>query len=99
MGNLRKKRRNFSILEKKKISFNTNEWKLYTDERIEDIYSKRNLDEDNEEIRELLEKNCNLQEEFRNLKREQEIQSVRLCEVMEEKDKAKEEIEEKNNEI
>ena len=33
------------------------------------------------------------------MKREQEIQSVRLFEVMEEKDKAKEEIEEKNNEI
>ena len=33
------------------------------------------------------------------MRREQEIQSVRLCEVMEEKNKAKEEIEGKNNEI
>ena len=36
---------------------------------------------------------------MRKLKREQEIQSVRLCEVMEEKEKTKEEIEGKNNEI
>ena len=33
------------------------------------------------------------------MKREQEIHLVRLCEVMEEKDKAKEEIEGENNEI
>ena len=36
---------------------------------------------------------------MRKLKREQEIQSVRLCKVMEEKNKIKEEIEGKDNEI
>ena len=34
--------------------------KLYTKERIKDIYLERNLDEANEEIRELLEKNGTL---------------------------------------
>ena len=34
--------------------------KLYIEERIEDIYLERNLDEANKEIRELLETNCNL---------------------------------------
>ena len=65
---------------------------LYTKERIEDIYSKINLDEANVAIRKLVEKNFNLQEEVRKLKREQEIQLVRLCEVMEEKNKIKEEL-------
>ena len=72
---------------------------LYTEERIEDIHSESNLDEANEAIKELLEKNGKLQEEVRKLKREQEIQLVRLCEVMEEKNKTKEEIEGKNNKI
>ena len=36
---------------------------------------------------------------MRKLKREQEIQSVRLCEVLEEKNKIKEELEGKVNEI
>ena len=57
------------------------------------------LDEADAIIKDLLEKNSNLQEEVRKLKIEQEIHSIRLSEVMEEKDKAKEEIEEKNNEI
>ena len=70
---------------------------LYTEEKIEDICPERNLDEAKEEIKDLLGKNSNLQEDVRKLKREQEIPSMRLCEVMEEKDKAKEEIEEKNN--
>ena len=66
---------------------------------IEDIYLERNSDEADEAIKDLLEKDSNLQEEIKKLKREQEIQLVRLCEVMEEKGKVKEEIEEKNNEI
>ena len=44
--------------------------KLYTKERIEDVYSESNSDQANEENRELLEKNGILQEEVRNLKRE-----------------------------
>ena len=71
----------------------------YNEERIEDIYPKRNSGEANEAIKDLLEKNSNLQEEVRKMKREQEIQLVRLFKVMEEKDKAKEEIKETNNEI
>ena len=55
---------------------------LYIEERIEDLHS-RNSDEANEAIKELLEKNGSLQEEVRNLRREQEIQLVRLCEVLE----------------
>lgn len=72
---------------------------IYTKEIIEDIFSEINLDESDEAIKDLLEKNSNLQEEVRKIKRDKEIQSVRLCEVMEEKYNAKEEIEEKNNEI
>ena len=72
---------------------------LYTKERIEDIYPEKNVDEVVGEIKDLLENNFNLQGEIKKKKRKQEIHLVRLCEVMEEKDKAKEEIEEKNNEI
>ncbi|MDF3675412.1 hypothetical protein [Enterobacter hormaechei] len=72
--------------------------KLYIEERIEDLHS-RNSDEVDEAIKELLEKNSTLQEEVKKLRREQEIQLVRMCEVMEQKDKAKEEIKEKDNEI
>ena len=42
--------------------------KLYTKEIIEDIHSKSNIDEANKEIKELLEKNGNLQEEVRKMK-------------------------------
>ena len=62
---------------------------LYIEEIIEDINSESNLDEANEVIRELLENNGNLQEEVRKLRREQEIYSMRLCEIMEEKNKTK----------
>ena len=72
---------------------------LYTEERIEDLHSTSSPNEANEEIKELLEKKVSLQEEVRKLRREQEIQLVRLCEVMEEKNKIKEEIEGKNNKI
>ena len=72
---------------------------LYIEEIIEDICPERNLNEVDEAIKYLLEKNCNLQEEVKKMKREQELQSVIICEFMEEKDKAKEEIEGKNNEI
>ena len=55
---------------------------LYIEERIEDIYS-RNSDEADDAIKELFEKNSTLQEEVRKIRREQETQSIRLCEVME----------------
>ena len=72
---------------------------LYTKERIEDLQSTSSPNEANEAIKELLENNGSLQEEVRKQRREQEIQSARLCEVMEEKNKIKEEIEGKDNEI
>ena len=46
---------------------------LYIEEIIEDLISTRSSDEANEVIKELLEKNCSLQEEVRKLRREQEI--------------------------
>ena len=52
-------------------------------------WRESNSDEANEPIKELLEKNGNLQEEVRKLTREQEIHSARLCETMEEKNKIK----------
>ena len=73
--------------------------KIYTKERMEDVYLERNLDEVNEEIKDLLENNYNIQEEVRKMKGEQEIQLIRLHKVMEQKDKAKVEIEGKNNKI
>ena len=72
---------------------------LYTNERIEDLNSASSPDKVNKAIKELLEKNGSLQEEVRKLRREQETQLVRLCEVMKEKKKIKGEIEGKNNEF
>ena len=46
---------------------------LYVEERIKDFHPSSSLDEENEEIKELLEKNSSLQEEVRRLRREQEI--------------------------
>ena len=65
---------------------------LYIEERIEDIHSESNLDEANEAIKELLERNGTLKEVIGKLKREQEIESIGFCEVIEEKNKIKEEI-------
>ena len=87
-----------SLKRRKDLAIQMNDH-LYTEERIEDLHSESNPDEANEAIKELLEKNGSLQEEVRKLRREKEIQLVRQCEVMEEKNKIKEEIEGKNNEI
>ena len=66
---------------------------------ISDYFPSSSSDEANNAIKELLEKNGSLQEEVRKLRREKEIQSVRLCEVMEEKNKIKEEIKGKDKMI
>ena len=63
---------------------------LYTKEIIEDICQEISLDGANAPITNLLGNNLTLYEEVWNLKREHEIQSVRLCEVMEQKGKGKE---------
>ena len=46
---------------------------LYIEERIKDFHSTTNLDEANEVIKELLEKNGFLQEEVRKIRREQKF--------------------------
>ena len=66
--------------------------------RLNFFFPSSSSDEANKAIKELLEKNGSLQEEVRNLKREQEIQSIRLCEILEQRNKAKEDLEARNNE-
>ena len=61
----------------------------YVEEKIEDFFLSNSLDEANNVIKELLEKNGSLQEEVRKLKREQEIQSIRLCEILKQRNKEK----------
>ena len=63
------------------------------------FFPSRSPNESNDTIKELLEKNGSLQEEVRKLKREQEIQSIILCEILEQRNKIKDEIDGKNNEI
>ena len=64
----------------------------YIEEKIEDFFPSSSSDEANNAIKELLEKNGSLQEEVRKLKREQEIQSIKLCEILEQRNKAKEDL-------
>ena len=68
-----------SLKRRKDLTIQMND-SLYIEDRIEDILS-RNLDEVDDAIKELLEKNNTLQEEVRKLRREKQIQSIRLCEV------------------
>jgi len=68
------------------------------EEKIEDFLPSSSLNEANDAIKELLEKNGSLQEEVRKLKREQEIKSIRLCDILEQRNKAKEDLEARNNE-
>ena len=70
----------------------------YFEENIEAFFPLSSSNEANNAIKELLEKNGSLHEEVRKLKREQEIQSIRLCEILEQRNKAKEDLEERNNE-
>ena len=73
-----------SLKRRKDLAIQMNDH-LYIEEKIEDFHPSSRSDETNDTINELLEKNGSLQDEVRKLRREQEIQSVRLCEVMEEK--------------
>ena len=61
-----------SLKRRKDLAIQMNDH-LYIEERIEDIHSTSSLDEENQEIKELLEKNGSLQEEVRKLRRMQEI--------------------------
>ena len=69
------------------------------EEKIEDLLPSSSSNEANEAIKELLAKNGSLQEEVRKLKREQEVQSIRLCEIMEQRNKANEDLEVRNNQF
>ena len=55
----------------------------YIEDRIGIFFPSSSSDEENDVIKELLEKNGSLQEEVRKLKRGQEIWSIRLCEILE----------------
>ena len=87
-----------SLKRRKELANQMNDLK-YVEEKIEDLLRSNSSDEANNAIKELLEKNGSLQEEVRKLKREQEIQSTRLCEILEQRNKAKEDLNERNNEI
>ena len=68
----------------------------YVEERIEDFFPSSSSDEENNVIKELLEKNGSMEEEVRKLKREQEIQSIRLCEISKHRNKAQEDLDRKS---
>ena len=85
-----------SLKRRKELARQMNDHQ-YVEEKIEDLLPSSNSDEADQAIKELLEKNGSLQEEIRKLKREQEIQSIRLCEVLEQRNKAIEDLEARNN--
>ena len=64
-----------SLKRRKEIANQMNNHQ-YIEERIEDFFPSRSLEEENNAIKELLEKKGSLQEEVRKLKTEQKIQ---LC--------------------
>ena len=61
-----------SLKRRKELANQMNDH-LYIEERIEDLHPWSSSDEENDVIKELLEKNGLLQEEVRKLRREQEI--------------------------
>ena len=61
-----------SLKIRKELANQMNDLK-YGEEKIEDFFPSSSSDEENNAIKELLEKNGSLQEEVRKLKREQEI--------------------------
>ena len=71
-----------SLKRRKELARQMNDHQ-YVEENIEDLLPSSSSNEANEAIKELLAKNGSLQEEVRKLKREQKIQSIRLCEVLE----------------
>ena len=77
-----------SLQRRKELANQMNDLK-YVEEKIEYFLPSRSSNEANNAIKELLEKNGSLQEEVRKIKREQEIQSIRLCEILEQRNKVK----------
>ena len=86
-----------SLKRRKELANQMNDLR-YVEEIIKDFFPLSSSDEENNAIKELLEKNGSLQEEVRKLKREQEIQLVRLCKILEQRNKAQEELEARNHE-
>ena len=86
-----------SLKRRKELANQMNDLK-YVEEKIEDLLPSSSSNEANNAIKELLEKNGSLQEEVRKLKREQEIKSTRLYEILEQRNKTKDEIDRKNDE-
>lgn len=90
-----------SLKRRKELAKEINDHE-YVETKIEDLFptsSSNEVDEANNAIKELLEKNGLLQKEVRMLRREQEIQSARFCEILEQRNKMQNEIEGRNNEI
>ncbi|GLJ49804.1 hypothetical protein SUGI_1057810 [Cryptomeria japonica] len=90
-----------SLKRRKELAKEINDHE-YVETKIEDLFptsSSNEVDEANNAIKELLEKNGLLQKEVRMLRREQEIQSTRFCEILEQRNKMQNEIEGRNNEI
>ena len=85
-----------SLKRRKELARQMNDHQ-YVEEKIEDLSPSSSSDEADKAIKELLEKNGSLQEEVRKLKREQEIQSIRLCEILEQRNKAAEDLEVRNS--
>ena len=96
--NKEKEKLSQSLKRRKEIVNQMNDL-LYIEEIIEEFHPSCSTNEENDAIKEILAKNGSLQEEVRKLRREQEIQSIRLCEIMEEKNETKEKLEGKDNEI
>ncbi|GLJ07187.1 hypothetical protein SUGI_0060910 [Cryptomeria japonica] len=90
-----------SLKRRKELAKEINDHE-YVETKIEDLFptsSSNEVDEANNAIKELLEKNGLLQKEVRMLRRDQEIQSARFCEILEQRNKMQNEIEGRNNEI
>ncbi|GLJ37449.1 hypothetical protein SUGI_0760880 [Cryptomeria japonica] len=90
-----------SLKRRKELAKEINDHE-YVETKIEDLFptsSSNEVDEANNAIKELLEKNGLLQKEVRMLRREQEIQSARFCKILEQRNKMQNEIEGRNNEI
>ncbi|GLJ10090.1 hypothetical protein SUGI_0121890 [Cryptomeria japonica] len=90
-----------SLKRRKELAKEINDHE-YVETKIEDLFptsSSNEVDEANNAIKELLEKNGLLQKEVRMLRREQKIQSARFCEILEQRNKMQNEIEGRNNEI
>ena len=100
-----KERLSNSLKRRKELAIQMKD-QTYIEERIEDLCKERISKEADVAIEDLLAKNLTLHEEVRKLKREQKIHSMRMCEVIEWKDKIEDEIklinarlEEKENEV